>query len=223
MITNLKRPSSQHSPAEESANTRRTVEGIVDDIKKGGEAAVRVWSQELDHRNPASFQLSEQEIEHCLSSLPKQTLEDIRFAQQQIRHFAEAQRASIRDIEIETLPGVRLGHRNIPVQSVGCYVPGGRYPMVASAHMSIVTGRVAEEMLKEVGRQLGVLKTAAVAGKAWEDHGEVILVDSLEEMIAEANRIACEHVDVLTRNPRYFLERLTNYGSLFLGKETNVV
>lgn len=348
MITNLKRPSSQHSPAEESANTRRTVEGILDDIKKGGEAAVRVWSQELDHWNPASFQLSEQEIEHCLSSLPKQTLEDIRFAQQQIRHFAEAQRASIRDIEIETLPGVRLGHRNIPVQSVGCYVPGGRYPMVASAHMSIVTARVAgvkriigctppqngkphaatiaamklggaddiyllggvqaigamtygtetirpvdmvvgpgnayvaeakrqvfgqvgidllagpteilvvaddsadgemaatdllgqaehgptspailltnsrrvaEETLKEVGRQLGVLKTAAVAGKAWEDHGEVILVDSLEEMIAEANRIACEHVEVLTRNPRYFLERLTNYGSLFLGKETNV-
>jgi sulfopropanediol 3-dehydrogenase len=82
--------------------------------------------------------------------------------------------------------------------------------------------RVAEETLKEVGRQLGVLKTAAVAGKAWEDHGEVILVDSLEEMIAEANRIACEHVEVLSKNPRYFLERLTNYGSLFLGKETNV-
>jgi sulfopropanediol 3-dehydrogenase len=82
--------------------------------------------------------------------------------------------------------------------------------------------RVAEETLKEVGRQLGVLKTAAVAGKAWKDHGEVILVDSLEEMIAEANRIACEHVEVLTKNPRYFLERLTNYGSLFLGKETNV-
>src|SRR6202045_3833940 len=143
MITNLKRPSSQHSPAEESANTRRTVEGILDDIKKGGGAAVRAWSQELDHWNPASFQLSEQEIERCLSSLPKQTLEDIRFAQQQIRHFAEAQRASIRDIEIETLPGVRLGHRNIPVQSVGCYVPGGRYPMVASAHMSILTASVA--------------------------------------------------------------------------------
>jgi sulfopropanediol 3-dehydrogenase len=275
-------------------------------------------------------------------------LEDIRFAQQQIRHFAEAQRASIRDIEIETLPGVWLGHRNIPVQSVGCYVPGGRYPMVASAHMSIVTARVAgvkriigctppqngkphaatiaamklggaddiyllggvqaigamaygtetiqpvdmvvgpgnayvaeakrqvfgqvgidllagpteilvvaddsadgemaatdllgqaehgptsqailltnsrrvaEATLKEVGRQLGVLKTAAVAEKAWEDHGEVILVDSLEEIITEANRIACEHVEVLTKNPRYFLEHLTNYGSLFLGQETNV-
>jgi sulfopropanediol 3-dehydrogenase len=143
MIIKLKRPSSHNSPAEESANTRRTVEGILDDIKKGGEAAVRAWSQELDHWNPASFQLSEREIERCLSSLPKQTLQDIRFAQQQIRHFAEAQRASIRDIEIETLPGVRLGHRNIPVQSVGCYVPGGRYPMVASAHMSIVTARVA--------------------------------------------------------------------------------
>jgi sulfopropanediol 3-dehydrogenase len=82
--------------------------------------------------------------------------------------------------------------------------------------------RVAEETLKEVGRQLGVLKTAAVAEKAWEDHGEVILVDSLEEIITEANRIACEHVEVLTKNPRYFLEHLTNYGSLFLGQETNV-
>jgi sulfopropanediol 3-dehydrogenase len=344
----IKAPHPPRTPAEESANVRRTVEQILEDIERNGEPAVRRWSKELDQWDPQSFRLSDEEIERCVLSLSKQTTEDIRFAQQQIRTFAQAQKAALRDIEVETLPGVRLGHRNIPVQSVGCYVPGGRYPMVASAHMSIVTARVAgvkriiactppqkgkphaatiaamkfggadeiyllggvqaigamtfgagtiqptdmivgpgnayvaeakrqvfgrvgidllagpteilviaddiadaemaatdllgqaehgpnspaillttsqrlaEETLKEVERQLGVLKTASIARKAWEDYGEIILVDSLEEAVREANRIAAEHVEVLAENPRYFLEHLTNYGALFLGKETNV-
>jgi sulfopropanediol 3-dehydrogenase len=344
----IKAPHPLRTPAEESANVRRTVEQILEDIERNGETAVRRWSKELDQWDPQSFKLSDEEIERCVSSLSKQTTEDIRFAQQQIRTFAQAQKAALRDIEVETLPGVRLGHRNIPVQSVGCYVPGGRYPMVASAHMSIVTARVAgvkriiactppqngephpatiaamkfggadeiyllggvqaigamtfgagtiqptdmivgpgnayvaeakrqvfgrvgidllagpteilviaddtadaemaatdllgqaehgpnspaillttsqrlaQETLKEVERQLGLLKTAPIARKAWEDYGEIILVDSLEEAVREANRIAAEHVEVLVENPRYFLEHLTNYGALFLGKETNV-
>ena len=273
---------------------------------------------------------------------------DIRFAQAQVRRFAEAQRAALTDVEVETLPGVTLGHRNIPVGSVGCYVPGGRYPMVASAHMSVVTAKVAgvsrivactpptggaphpetvaamalggadeihilggvqavgamalgtesiapvdmlvgpgnayvaeakrqlfgrvgidllagpteilvvadetadvemvatdllgqaehgptspaalittDERLAaalpaEIERQLRVLPTAEVAGAAWRDFGRIVLVDSDEEAAAEADRMACEHVEILTREPRRFLDRMRNYGSMFLGPETNV-
>jgi sulfopropanediol 3-dehydrogenase len=280
--------------------------------------------------------------------LSPQTIADIEFAQAQIRNFAEIQRASVKDVEVETLPGVVLGHRHIPVAKVGCYVPGGRYPMVASAHMSIVTARVAgvghitactppnqggphpetiaamhlggadeihvlggvqavaamalgtetfkpvdmlvgpgnayvaeakrqlygkvgidlfagpteilviadetadAEMcatdllgqaehgptspaillttsgklahatIAEVERQLGVLPTADVAGIAWRDYGEVILCADDAEMAEEADRIAAEHVEVLTREPRAWLDRLQNYGALFLGPETNV-
>src|SRR5436853_3145613 len=128
---------------EADAKTRTTVEAIIADVKARGDAAVRELSARFDKWSPPSFRLSDSEIRALVAQVPAQTIEDIEFAQQQIRNFAEIQRASMRDVEVETLPGVVLGHKHIPVGSVGCYVPGGRYPMVASAHMSIVTARVA--------------------------------------------------------------------------------
>ncbi len=327
---------------------RRTVEEILDDIRARGDASVRALSQKFDRWSPDSFRLSAAEIDTLIARVPEATLADIAFAQDQIRSFAQAQREALRDIEVETVPGVRLGHRNIPVQSVGCYVPGGRYPMVASAHMSVVTAKVAgvdrivactpptdgaphaetvaamalagageiyiiggvqavgamalgtetiapvdmlvgpgnayvaeakrqlfgrvgidllagpteilvvadetadaemvatdllgqaehgptspaslittdarlaEALPAEIARQLAVLPTADVAGAAWRDFGQIIVVDSDEEAVAEADRIACEHVQILTREPRWFLERMRNYGAMFLGPETNV-
>ena len=122
---------------------QETVARIIADVKKRGDAAVRELSERLDHWSPPSFRLSQKEIDALVASVPRETIDDIQFAQAQIRKFAEYQKAALKDIEVETLPGVRLGHKNIPVGSAGCYVPGGRYPMVASAHMSIVTAKVA--------------------------------------------------------------------------------
>src|SRR4051795_7574729 len=128
---------------EADANTRQTVEAIIVDVRARGDLAVRELSQRFDNWSPPSFRLSDADIAAMIETVPARTLDDIRFAQTQIRNFAEIQRASMRDVEVETLPGIVLGHRHIPVERVGCYVPGGRYPMVASAHMSIVTARVA--------------------------------------------------------------------------------
>src|ERR1700730_15043593 len=128
---------------ESDAKTRSAVEMIIADIRDRGDAAVRELSERFDKRSPPSFRLSEDEIRALVAKVSPQTIDDIKFAQQQIRNFAEIQRQSLRDVEVETLPGVVLGHRHIPVGRVGCYVPGGRYPMAASAHMSIVTARVA--------------------------------------------------------------------------------
>jgi sulfopropanediol 3-dehydrogenase len=348
MIRYLKKGASETERLEADRKVRQTVEAILDDIAARGDAAVRELSAKFDKWAPESFRLSAAEIQRLINSLPVQVIEDITFAQAQIRRFAEVQRGALCDVEVETLPGVRLGHRNIPLASVGCYVPGGRYPMVASAHMSVLTakvagvkrvaactpplngvppaatvaamslagadeiyllggiqavaamalgtssipavdmlvgpgnafvaeakrqlfGRVGIDLLAgptetliiaddtadaemcatdllgqaehgptspaillttsakiadgiqaEIDRQLTRLPTADVAGAAWHDHGQVILCDTAEEMVAEADRIASEHVQVLTREPRWFLQRLTNYGSLFLGKETNV-
>jgi len=333
---------------EADAKTRAAVEAIIADVKTRGDTAVRDLSERFDKWSPASFRLSDDEIGALVAKVPPQTIEDIKFAQQQIRNFAEIQRASMKDVEVETLPGIVLGHRHIPVGRIGCYVPGGRYPMVASAHMSIVTARVAgvghiaactppnqggphpetiaamhlggadeiyvlggiqavaamalgtdtfkpvdmlvgpgnayvaeakrqlygrvgidlfagpteilviaddtadaemcatdllgqaehgptspaillttseklaHDTIHEVARQLHVLQTADVAGVAWRDYGEIILCADEDEMIAEADRIAAEHVEVLCREPRRYLERLKNYGALFLGPETNV-
>jgi len=334
------------------AKVRQTVEAILDEVGKRGDAAVRELSAKFDNWSPPGFRLSRAELDAIVAKVPAATIADIKFAQAQIRNFAEHQRtalkAALKDIEVETLPGVKLGHRNIPVDSVGCYVPGGRYPMVASAHMSIVTartagvrrviactppnqgaphaetiaamvlggadeiyvlggvqavaamalgtesiapvdmlvgpgnayvaeakrqlfGRVGIDLLAgpteilviadetsdvemiatdllgqaehgptspaicittskaiaaalpaEIERQLKVLPTADVAGVAWRDYGEIILVDSVDEAVSEADRIAAEHVEVLTREPRYFLDRMKNYGALFLGPQTNV-
>ncbi len=330
------------------AKVRDVVENILSDIKTRGEAAVRELSSKFDNWNPESFKLSQAQIDELIASLPEQTIEDIRFAQKQVRNFAQKQKEALQDIEVETLPGVILGHKNIPVNSIGCYVPGGRYPMVASAHMSIVTARVAgvkriiactpptkgkphaatiaamalggadeiyllggvqavaamvygtesiepvdmlvgpgnayvaeakrqlfgqvgidllagptevlivadetadaemvatdllgqaehgptspavlistseklaHETEAEIGRQLETLETADVAGQAWRDYGQIILVDSENEAVIEADKVASEHVQILTKNPRYFLDNMSNYGSLFLGPETNV-
>lgn len=348
MTTYIKQRSNQTESLIADHKVKATVESIIADVRLRGEQAVRELSAKFDHWSPESFRLTEVEIDALIDSLPKQTLEDIKFAQAQVRNFAQAQRDTIRDIEVETLPGVILGHKNIPVNSVGCYIPGGRYAMVASAHMSVLTAKVAgvkrviactppmqgktptatvaamalagadeiyilggvqaitamalgtasippvdmivgpgnayvaeakrqlfgevgidllagpteilviadetsdseiiatdllgqaehgptspailittseilaHATLAEIERQLQFLPTGDVAGQAWRDYGEIILVNNLEEAVAEAEKIASEHVEILTANPRYFLENLTNYGSLFLGSETNV-
>jgi sulfopropanediol 3-dehydrogenase len=348
MIRHLKTGQSAEAKAENSAQVRSTVEAILSEIAARGEAAVREYSEKFDKWSPPSFKLYESEIAECLCALPQGVIEDIKFAQTQIRNFALMQRAALQDVEVQTLPGVVLGHKNIPVNSVGCYVPGGRYPMVASAHMSVVTAKAAgvkriiasappfggkphpaivaamhlggadeiysfggvqaiaamalgteniapvdmlvgpgNAFVAEAKRQLfgrvGIdllagptetliiaddtcdaemaavdligqaehgtgspaillttsaklaggapaaiekllswLPTAAIARQAWENCGEIILCDTLDEIVQEADRIASEHVQVLTRDPDYFLRRLTNFGALFLGHRTNV-
>ncbi|WP_018618623.1 histidinol dehydrogenase [Spirosoma luteum] len=348
MIQQIKKGITYAESGEADAKVRATVEQMIADIRDGGDDAVRTLSRRLDDWSPESFRLSPDQIGDIVAMLPQQVIDDIRFAQTQIRNFAQIQRASIQDVEVETLPGVFLGHKNIPVNSVGCYVPGGRYPMVASAHMSVLTAKVAGvkrviactppikgeipaatvaamhmagadeiyllggvqaiammalgtesiesvDMLvgpgnayvaeakrqlygkvgidlfagptetlviaddtcdvrtcatdllgqaehgptspailltsspelaygvqAEIERQLETLPTADVAGVAWRDYGQVILVDTVDELISEADRIASEHVQVMTENPRLFLERMTNYGGLFLGEKTNV-
>src|SRR5579871_5353890 len=332
MIRHLKSGQSAAAKAAANLQVRQTVEAILDDIAANGETALRRYSEKFDQWSPASFRLSPAEIDVCLRALPKQVIDDIRFAQTQIRNFALVQREALRDVEVETLPGVVLGHKNIPVNSVGCYVPGGRYPMVASAHMSVVTakaagvkriiaaappfegaphpaivaamhlggadeiyaiggvqavaamalgtssiapvdmlvgpgnayvaeakrqlfGRVgidlfagptetliiaddsvdaemcatdllgqaehgptspaillttsetlARATLIEIERQLKILSTGTIAGQAWRDYGRVIVCDSDEEMVQVADQIASEHVQVMTRDPDYFLE-----------------
>jgi len=344
----IKRGKSESDIEESDSKVKETVAKILAEVQKKGDAAVRELSERFDQWNPRSFCLSAEEIAEIVASVPKDTIEDIKFAQAQIRNFAVQQRASISDIEVETLPGVFLGHKNIPVNSAGCYIPGGVYPMVASAHMSILTAKVAgvkrviactppirgkipaatvtamylagadeiyilggvqalaamaigtetikpvdmlvgpgnayvaeakrqlfgkvgidlvagpteilviadetidaemvacdllgqaehgptspaalittsEELahqtLSEIERQLKTLPTADIARKAWSDCGSVILVKDECEAVIEADRLAYEHVEVLTKNPDYFLKNMTNYGALFLGPETNV-
>src|ERR1700691_515272 len=139
----LKRGRNIEQSTTEARKVRDTVVSIIDDIETRGEAALREYSSRFDKWSPTAFRLSASEIEGCLAKLSKRNLEDIRFAQTQVRNFAQAQRNSMSDVEVETLPGVVLGHKNLPVESVGCYVPGGKYPLVASAHMGVVTAKVA--------------------------------------------------------------------------------
>ncbi len=330
------------------AKVRETVENILADIDARKDQAVKDLSKKFDNWTPKDFRLSPQEIEAAIAQVPKRDLDDIKFAQAQVRNFAQKQRETMHDLEVETLPGVVLGHRHIPVNSIGCYVPGGRYPMVASAHMSIVTAKVAgvkriiacappfkggphpaivaamhfggadeifvlggvqavaamalgtetikpvdmivgpgnayvaeakrqlfgrigidllagptetliiaddsvdgeicatdllgqaehgptspavlitnseklaRQTMAEVERLLTILPTADAAGQAWKDCGEVIVCDNEAEMIAEADRVASEHVQVMTRDSDVFLNGMKNYGSLFLGPRTNV-
>src|SRR4051812_44524961 len=344
----LKRGMDAGAIEEADAKVRATVEGILGEIKARGDDAVRDLSEKFDKWSPETFRLSAAEIDKAIGQVTQRDLEDIRFAQAQVRGFAQKQRESMQDLEVETLPGVILGHRHIPVNSIGCYVPGGRYPMVASAHMSIVTAKVAgvpriiacappfkggphpaivaamhfggadeiyvlggvqavammalgtgsvsavdmivgpgnayvaeakrqlygrvgidllagptetliiaddsvdgeicatdllgqaehgptspavlitnsenlaRDTMAEVERLLKILPTADAAGKAWADFGEVIVCDDQDEMVKEADRIASEHVQVMTREPDYFLNNMKNYGSLFLGPRTNV-
>lgn len=344
----LKRGRDAAQRAEDDTKVRNTVEGILADIEKRGDAMVRELSVKFDQWDRKDYRLTDAEIKDCVSQLSQRNIDDIKFAQEQVRNFAQHQRESMKDIEVETLPGVVLGHKNIPVNSVGCYVPGGKYPLLASAHMSVITAKVAgvpriitcappfqgkpapaivaaqhlagadviyclggiqavgamalgtetinpvdmlvgpgnafvaeakrqlygrvgidlfagptetlviadetvdgemcatdllgqaehgpnspavlltnseklaRETMAEIERLLKILPTGAVAAKAWEDYGEVIVCDSEEEMVKEADRIASEHVQVMTRDPDYFLKNMTNYGALFLGPRTNV-
>ena len=142
-ITYLKRGKPEADRMEDDAQTRVDVETTLKDIEARGDIAVRELSEKFDNYSPTSFRLSDSEIKALMAKLSPQEMHDIKFAQEQVRRFAQAQRESMVDIEIETLPGVILGHKNIPVQSVGCYVPGGKFPMVASAHMSVATASVA--------------------------------------------------------------------------------
>jgi sulfopropanediol 3-dehydrogenase len=348
MIRYLKRGANAEQAATEDAKVRALVEELLADIGRRGDAAVRECSEKFDTWTPASFRLTREQVDACYRELPKQAIEDIRFAQEQVRNFARIQREALRDVEVETLPGVVLGHKNIPVSSVGCYVPGGKYPLVASAHMCVVTAKVAgvrrviaaappfqgrpapaivaamdmagadeiyvlggvqavgamalgtetiapvdmivgpgnayvaeakrqlfgrvgidlfagptetlviaddtvdgelcaadllgqaehgpsspavlltsseklaRATLAEVERQLKILPTGEIAAQAWRDYGQVIVCDTCEEMVEVADEIASEHVQVMTKDPDYFLKNMTNYGALFLGEKTNV-
>lgn len=345
----LKHGITEEASASNNAQVRQTVENILSDIEKKGDSAVRELSEKFDNWSPEQFRLTDEQIQACVDALDESTKHDIEFAQTQVRNFAQIQRDSMHDVEVETMPGVVLGHKNVPVNSVGCYIPGGKYPLVASAHMSVLTAKVAgvkrviacappfngqpnvaivaamamagadeiycfggvqavgamalgtetiapvdmivgpgnafvaeakrqlfgrvgidlfagptetlviadeegcdpelaaadllgqaehgynspavlltnretfaEDTVKEIERQLTILPTAEVAGKAWENYGQVIVCDSYEEMVEVADDIASEHVQVMTKDPKYFLDNMTNYGALFLGRETNV-
>ncbi len=327
---------------------RQIVEGLLADIETRGDEAVREMSIKFDKWDRKDYRLTDKEIKECMAQLRPRDIDDIKFAQDQVRNFAECQKASIRDIEVETMPGIILGHKNIPVNSVGCYVPGGKYPLLASAHMSVITAKVAgvpriitcappfegkmaaaivtaqhmagadeiyslggvqaigamsigtksiapvdmlvgpgnayvaeakrqlygrvgidlfagptetlviaddtvdaelcatdllgqaehgptspaillttsEKLAKatmaEVDRLLTILPTAEIARVSWRDYGEVIVCKDDAEMVEVADKIASEHVQVMTKDPDYFLKHMTNYGALFLGPRTNV-
>ncbi|KPK06133.1 MAG: histidinol dehydrogenase [Betaproteobacteria bacterium SG8_39] len=348
MARYLKTGISDDAKADADAKVRKTVEDMLAQIERRGDAAVREYSAKLDAWSPKDFRLRRADIEACYARVSARERADIEFAQAQIRGFAQIQKDALRDVEQETMPGVILGHKNIPVNSIGSYVPGGKYPMVASAHMSVVTAKVAgvkrivtcappyeggpnpaivvaqdlggadeiyclggvqavgamalgtesvrpvdmlvgpgnmyvaeakrqlfgrvgidlfagptetliiaddtvdgelcaadllgqaehgptspailltdsetlaRATLAEVERQLKILPTGETAGQAWRDYGQVIVCDSTEEMVEVADGIAAEHVQVMTRDPQYFLDHMTNYGALFLGPETNV-
>jgi sulfopropanediol 3-dehydrogenase len=143
MIRHLKTSKPVDAQAEIANQVRDIVAGIIADVGSKGDAAVREYSLKFDKWSPASFRLSADEIATCVASLSRQELDDIKFAQDQVRRFAEVQKSALIDVEVETLPGVILGHKNIPVNSVGCYIPGGKYPLLASAHMSVLTAKVA--------------------------------------------------------------------------------
>ncbi|MDF3861211.1 histidinol dehydrogenase [Achromobacter denitrificans] len=348
MIRYLKRGRTAEVKTDDDAKVRATVEGIIRHIEKDGDEAVREYSRKFDNWDPSDFRLSRGEIEAARKQLSAREIEDIAFAQKQVRNFAQIQRDAMQDVEVETYPGVVLGHRHIPVNAVGCYIPGGKYPLLASAHMSVLTAKVAgvkrivstappyqgkphpaivtamdmagadeilvlggvqavvamavgtssvapvdmlvgpgnmfvaeakrqlygrvgidlfagptetlviaddsvdgelcavdllgqaehgptspavlltnseqlaKDTLAEVERQLTILPTAAIARQSWADCGEVIVCDTQEEMLRVADELAFEHVQVMTREPDYFLNNMTSYGALFLGPRTNV-
>ncbi len=348
MIRYLKRGRTAEVKTDDDAKVRATVEGIIRHIEKDGDEAVREYSRKFDNWDPSDFRLSRGEIEAARKQLSAREIEDIAFAQKQVRNFAQIQRDAMQDVEVETYPGVVLGHKHIPVNAVGCYIPGGKYPLLASAHMSVLTAKVAgvkrivstappyqgkphpaivtamnmagadeilvlggvqavvamavgtssvapvdmlvgpgnmfvaeakrqlygrvgidlfagptetlviaddsvdgelcavdllgqaehgptspavlltnseqlaKDTLAEVERQLTILPTAAIARQSWADCGEVIVCDTQEEMLRVADELAFEHVQVMTREPDYFLNNMTNYGALFLGPRTNV-
>ena len=347
-IQYLKKGIAEKERSVENEKVKSIVEETLKNIELKGDKYIRELSEKFDNYSPKSFQLSKIDIQNLISNVSEDDIDDIRFAQKQIRQFAEAQFSTLKELEVETLPGVILGHKNIPVQSVGCYVPAGKFPMVASAHMSVVTASVAgvprivattppfqgkpnpaviaamhfggaheiyvlggmqgigamaigtetinpvdmlvgpgnvyvaeakrqlfgkvgidlfagptetmviaddivdgeicatdllgqaehgynspailitnskqlaESTLSEIERILKILPTKETASISWRDYGEIILCDSYEEMLAKANEIASEHVQVMTKKDDWFLENMKSYGALFLGPRTNV-
>ncbi len=348
MIRKLKEGISSELAASNDAEVRAIVENILHEIEQRGDEAVKEYAAKFDGWDGEPLRLSPEQINACYERLDPQVIDDIKFAQEQVGNFARIQKAALQEVEVETLPGVVLGHKNIPVNSVGCYVPGGKYPLVASAHMSVVTAKVAgvkrviacappfkgeanpaivvamdlagadeiyciggvqaigamalgtetikgvdmlvgpgnafvaeakrqlfgrvgidlfagptetlviaddtvdgelcatdllgqaehgpnspailltnsealaQETMSQVEKQLKVLATAEIAGQAWREYGQVILCDTYEEMLEVADELASEHVQVMTKDPNYFLNNMSNYGALFLGPETNV-
>ena len=186
MITYLKRGKSDTDVAEADAKVRATVESILADIEKRGDAAVRELAEKFDGHAPENFRLSDDKIKAAIAKVSRNDIADIEFAQAQVRNFAEKQKECLRDLEVETLPGVVLGHRNVPVNAVGCYVPGGKYPMVASAHMSVVTAKVAG--VKRIVAQPKVLGRIADA---------VDLISRKEARILEAAKADGFHIEKL--------------------------
>ncbi len=170
------------------AKVRETVERIIAEVSTRGDAAVRELSAQLDGWSPASFRLAPAEIEEIVASVPEQVISDLKFAQAQIRNFAQKQREALKDIEVETMPGVILGHKNIPVNSVGCYVPGGRYPMVASAHMSIVTAKVAgvKRVIACTPPIAGKLPAATIAAMMLGGADEIYILGGVQAVCAMA-------------------------------------
>lgn len=184
----LKQGKSGEERSEDDAKVRAVVEGILADVDARGDAAVRELSEKFDSYSPDSFRLTEREIEAALSKVAKRDLEDIKFAQEQVRNFAKHQRAALSDVEVETLPGVVLGHKNIPVNSVGCYVPGGKYPMVASAHMSVVTAKVAgvKRIVASAPPQDGAPHPAIVAAMHLGGADEILVLGGVQAVAAMA-------------------------------------
>ena len=347
-IEYLKKGLDEKQRIEDNDKVKKIVEETLGKIESEGDKHIRELSQKFDNYSPDSFRLSEDQINQLMSEVSDDDKEDIKFAQKQVRSFAEAQLKTLSELEVETHPGVILGHKNIPVKAVGCYVPAGKFPMVASAHMSVITasvagvknitasappqdgkphpaivsamfyggahkilclggiqavasmalgtesitksdmivgpgnmfvaeakrqlyGRVgidlfagptetlviadetsdaeicavdllgqaehgptspailltnsrklAEDTLAEVDRQLNILPTADIAKNSWKEYGQVIVCESLEEMIQVADELAFEHVQIMTEDVDYFLKNMTNYGALFLGSRTNV-
>ncbi|MFZ1814361.1 MAG: histidinol dehydrogenase [Rhizobiaceae bacterium] len=187
-IRHLKAAKPQSERAEDDARVRAVVEATLKDIEGRGDAAVRDLSMKFDNYSPPSFRLGQSEIEAAMQKVSTRDMADIDFAQTQIRNFANAQRASMRDIEVETLPGVVLGHKNIPVQSVGCYVPGGKFPMVASAHMSVLTASVAgvPRIIASAPPQNGEPHPAIVAAMAKGGAHEIYCLGGIQAVGAMA-------------------------------------
>jgi sulfopropanediol 3-dehydrogenase len=184
----LKKRASRSESVDADRAVKATVEGILDDIRQRGEAAVRDLSARFDRWSPETFRLSQAEIDDVIASLPTQVIDDITFAQAQVRHFAQEQRKALRDIEVETLPGVILGHKNIPVDSVGCYVPGGRYPMVASAHMTVLTAKVAgvRRVIACTPPNNGKPPAATIAAMALAGADEIYILGGVQAVAAMA-------------------------------------
>src|SRR5258706_40101 len=212
---------------ETDAKVRSVVEAIIADVQKRGDIAVRDLSERFDKWSPPSFRLSDHEIRALVAKGSPRTVDDIKFAQQQIRNFAEAKRQLYGRVGIDLFAGpteiLVIADETADAEMCATDLLGqAEHGPTSPAILLTTSEKLAHDTIHEVGRQLHVLQTADVAGVAWHDYGEIILCADEDEMVAEADRIAAEHVEVLCREPRRYLDRLKNYGALFLGPETNV-